>query len=50
MGADVNNFYKCINAFLDHGESWDIRTIYPQLTDEEIANEVAVFFNRIANE
>ena len=50
MGADKNNFYKCVNAFLNQVERWDIRMLYPDLNDQQIADEVAIFFNRIANE
>ena len=50
LGADKNNFFKCINSFLNHSEAWDVRTMYPGLEDEVIANEVAVYFNRISNE
>ena len=50
LGTDVNNFYKCVNAFLNQAEAWDIRSMYPGLSDEDIANEVAIYFNRISNE
>ena len=50
LGADKNNFYKCVNAFLNQSERWDVRSMFPEMGDVDIANEVAVFFNRISNE
>ena len=50
MGADRNNFFKCVNSFLNEAEAWDIRSMYPGMTDKEIADTVAVFFNKISSE
>ena len=49
LGADQNNFYKCVNSFLNHAECWDVRALFPKKEDCEVAEELAEFFNRISN-
>ena len=39
-----------MNSFLNHSDSWDIRSMFSGYEDGDIANEVATFFNRISNE
>ena len=46
------NFYKNVKAFkaADKPESFDVRNLRPSQTDQETADEVALFFNRISQE
>ena len=50
-GAESSrNFYKNVNGILRgyEQEHWDVRTMRPGSTDQEIAEELSVFFNKIS--
>ena len=46
------HFYKNIKAFknMDKPENFDVRTLRPGQTDQETADELAAYFNRISRE
>ena len=46
------NFYKNIKSFrsAERPKSFDIRELKPEMSNVELANDVAGFFNRISNE
>ena len=53
MAADsARGFYQCINVLLNgnNKRKWNVRSLYPGKNDNEIAEELALFFNGISME
>ena len=52
LAAGPKDYFRCIRSFLssENTAAWDIRSLLPDKNDYEVAEEMAVFFNRISNE
>lgn len=50
LGSDKNNFFKCVNSFLNDSKVWDVRSLFPEDDEKAAAEKIAEFFNAISNE
>ena len=50
--GNSSQFYKAEKCLKDHDKppEWDVRGIFPNLTDKQVADKIAVFFNKISQE
>ena len=50
--GNSSQFYKAVKCLKDHDKppEWDVRGIFPNLTDKQVADKIAVFFNKISQE